>query len=40
MSANLRLGKIEPISNELDSRRLADHAFGLAGVVTVRTDVG
>ena len=40
LNANLRLREIEPISNQFGSRRLSDHAFGLAGVVTMRTDEG
>ena len=40
LSANLRPREIEPISNQFGSRRLADHAFGLAAIVTMRTDEG
>ena len=40
LGSNLRLGEIEPISNHFGSQRLSDHAFGLAGVVTMRTDEG
>ena len=40
LSANLRPREIEPICNWFGSRRLSDHAFGLAAIVTMRTDEG
>ena len=38
LSVNLLPRGIEPISNRFGSRRLSDHAFGLAAIVTMRTD--
>ena len=37
LGAELRRGDIQPISNQFETRRLSDHAFGLAAVVTERT---